>query len=84
MAAIEPGVDFVEAIDRAVGSCVVLLVIIGKQWLSCHDATGRNRLDAPKDFSAWKLPRHFGAISGSSRCWRRVRPCQARMICPTT
>ncbi|HEX5679371.1 MAG TPA: PASTA domain-containing protein, partial [Desulfobacterales bacterium] len=48
--AIEPGVDFVEAIDRAVGSCDVLLVIIGKQWLSCHDAAGRNRLDDPKDF----------------------------------
>lgn len=50
VAAIEPGVDFVEAIDRAVGSCDVLLVIIGKQWLSCHDAAGRNRLDDPKDF----------------------------------
>ncbi|HEX5680244.1 MAG TPA: PASTA domain-containing protein [Desulfobacterales bacterium] len=48
--AIEPGVDFVEAIDRAVGSCDVLLVIIGKQWLNCHDAAGRNRLDDPKDF----------------------------------
>ena len=50
VAAIEPGVDFVEAIDRAVGSCDVLLVIIGKQWLSCHDAAGKNRLDDPKDF----------------------------------
>ncbi|MDP2840888.1 MAG: toll/interleukin-1 receptor domain-containing protein, partial [Candidatus Methanoperedens sp.] len=29
VAGIEPGVDFVEAIDRAVGSCDVLLVIIG-------------------------------------------------------
>ncbi|MGE5239329.1 MAG: PASTA domain-containing protein [Chloroflexota bacterium] len=50
VSAIEPGVDFVEAIDRAVGSCDVLLVIIGKKWLSCSDASGRRRLDDPKDF----------------------------------
>lgn len=50
VADIEPGVDFVEAIDRAVGSCDVLLVIIGKKWLTCTDASGKRRLDDPKDF----------------------------------
>ena len=50
VSAIEPGVDFVEAIDRAVGSCAVLLVIIGRQWLNCTDAAGRRRLDDPQDF----------------------------------
>ncbi len=50
VSAIEPGVDFVEAIDRAVGSCAVLLVIIGRRWLDCTDAAGRRRLDDPKDF----------------------------------
>lgn len=50
VSAIEPGVDFVEAIDRAVGSCTVLLVVIGRRWLECIDATGRRRLDDPKDF----------------------------------
>ena len=50
VAGIEPGVDFVEAIDRAVGSCDVLLVIIGKKWLTCADASGNRRLDDPKDF----------------------------------
>ncbi|MFA5242589.1 MAG: TIR domain-containing protein [Sulfuricella sp.] len=50
VAGIEPGVDFVEAIDQAVGSCDVLLVIIGKQWLTCDDASGKRRLDDPKDF----------------------------------
>ncbi|MDP3688630.1 MAG: PASTA domain-containing protein [Sulfurimicrobium sp.] len=50
VAGIEPGVDFVEAIDRAVGSCDVLLVIIGKKWLTCTDASGKKRLDDPKDF----------------------------------
>ncbi|RNC67176.1 MAG: PASTA domain-containing protein [Desulfuromonadales bacterium] len=47
---IEPGVDFVEAIDRAVGSCDVLIVVIGKKWLTCTDAGGRRRLDDPQDF----------------------------------
>ena len=50
VAGIEPGVDFMEAIDRAVGACDVLLVIIGKKWLTCNDASGKSRLDDPKDF----------------------------------
>ncbi|ABB31433.1 PASTA domain containing protein [Geobacter metallireducens RCH3] len=50
VSAIEPGVDFVEAIDRAVGSCAVLLVIIGRRWIDCTDAAGRRRLDDPRDF----------------------------------
>ena len=50
VAGIDPGVDFVEAIDRAVGSCDVLLVIIGRKWLTCTDASGKKRLDDPKDF----------------------------------
>ena len=50
VSAIEPGVDFVEAIDRAVGSCAVLLVIIGRKWLDSSDAAGQRRLDDPSDF----------------------------------
>jgi hypothetical protein len=30
---IEPGLDFVEAINEAVGSCDVLLAVIGPGWL---------------------------------------------------
>jgi beta-lactam-binding protein with PASTA domain len=47
---IEPGTDFVEAIDKAVGSCDVLVVVIGKEWLTCTDAAGRRRLENPSDF----------------------------------
>ena len=47
---IEPGVDFVEAIDQAVGSCSALILVIGDEWLSCADAQGRRRLDDPDDF----------------------------------
>ena len=50
VSAIEPGVDFVEAIDHAVSSCAVLLVVIGRKWQECTDATGRRRLDDPNDF----------------------------------
>lgn len=47
---IEPGADFVTAIEEAVGSCRVLVVIIGDEWLSTQDAAGRRRLDDPHDF----------------------------------
>ena len=46
---IQLGDDFVEVITRAVGSCDVLLVLIGKRWLSSRDKHGR-RLDDPEDF----------------------------------
>jgi ABC-type amino acid transport substrate-binding protein len=47
---IEPGDDFVELITRAVGSCDVLLALIGEEWLTIADEQGRRRLDNPEDF----------------------------------
>jgi len=47
---IEPGLDFVEVIEKAVGSCGVLIALIGRQWLTITDATGHRRLDNPEDF----------------------------------
>jgi hypothetical protein len=47
---IEPGLDFGEVIHDAVGSCDVLVVVIGMEWLTATDATGRRRLDNPEDF----------------------------------
>jgi hypothetical protein len=46
---IEPGMDFVEAIERSVGSCDVLIAVIGKRWLISSDEEGRHRLDNPED-----------------------------------
>jgi len=46
---IAPGSDFVETLERAVGSCDVLLVLIGRDWLSA-DSQGRRRLEDPHDF----------------------------------
>jgi glycerophosphoryl diester phosphodiesterase len=47
---IEPGDDFVERLQSAVGSCEVLLALIGPQWLTVTDAKGARRLDDPEDF----------------------------------
>lgn len=47
---IEPGTDFVKAIENAVASCRVLIVLIGDEWLTAADARGRRRLDDPHDF----------------------------------
>jgi hypothetical protein len=46
---IEPGEDFVQVIERAIGSCKILLALIGRSWLTSRDETGR-RLDNPNDF----------------------------------
>jgi len=48
--AIEPGADFVERIEDAVGSAAVLLVVIGRDWIESKDDLGRRRLDDPEDF----------------------------------
>jgi hypothetical protein len=47
---IQPGDDFVEVITRAVGSCDVLLALIGEDWLTVTDEHGQRRLDNPEDF----------------------------------
>lgn len=47
---IELGDDFVQVITRAVGTCDVLLALIGEQWLTITDEHGRRRLDDPDDF----------------------------------
>lgn len=47
---IEAGIDFVDAIDAAVGSCDVLLAVIGPEWLSNAGSDGKRRLDDPNDF----------------------------------
>jgi len=47
---IELGQDFRQAIDKHVASCGVLLTLIGKDWLSTADESGRRRLDDPGDF----------------------------------
>ena len=47
---IELGDDFTEVITTAVGSCDVLLALIGDRWLTITDQDGRRRLEDPRDF----------------------------------
>jgi hypothetical protein len=47
---INPGDDFVQVIEDAVGSCQVLLAVIGDSWLDITDETGHRRLDDADDF----------------------------------
>ena len=44
---IEPGLDFVDAIEEAVSSCRVLIAVIGDEWTSSADAAGRRRSKSP-------------------------------------
>jgi hypothetical protein len=45
---IEPGEDFVTVIENAVGSCEILIAVIGRHWIS---STAESRwLDNPNDF----------------------------------
>lgn len=47
---IELGVDFAKALHQALNSCVVMLVLIGRNWLDVRGADGTRRLDDPKDW----------------------------------
>ena len=50
VAAIEPGVDFVDTIDKKVGTCDALIALIGKNWLTIKDEQNQVRLGRPGDF----------------------------------
>jgi hypothetical protein len=47
---LDAGIDFVEAIAENVGSCDVLIAVVGKRWLTATDEDGKRRLDNPDDF----------------------------------
>jgi TIR domain len=47
--AIDPGVDFVEAVEAVVGACDVLIAVIGSRWLASSDRRGKRRLDIAED-----------------------------------
>jgi hypothetical protein len=44
-----PGIDLKEAVEKGVGSCDVLVAVIGKGWLTSSNEEGRRRLDRPED-----------------------------------
>ena len=48
--AIRPGADFTRVIQDTVGSCGVLVAIIGRHWLTITDESSRRRIDQPDDY----------------------------------
>ena len=44
------GQDFVRVIEEQVRACDAMLVLIGPNWLTVKDETGRQRLENPEDF----------------------------------
>lgn len=50
IASIDPGADFVEALEKGLSTAAVMLAVIGQRWLSATDKQGRRRLDMPGDF----------------------------------
>jgi len=47
---IEPGLDFVQAIKEVVGTCDVLLALIGESWLTTVGDRGKRNIDSIRDF----------------------------------
>jgi hypothetical protein len=47
---IDPGVDFVHAIEETVSAVDVLVCVMGNEWSAITDASGNRRLEDPRDF----------------------------------
>ena len=52
---LQPGQDFVEAIQSRLGDCRVFIAMIGREWLDARDSQGRRRLDQPNDYVRLEL-----------------------------
>ena len=65
---IAAGEDFVDAIERELDRCSVVLVLIGPHWLSMTGAQGKRRLDNPND------PVHMEIARALARPGVRVIP----------
>jgi hypothetical protein len=52
---IPPGKDYRGVLHEKTSSCDVMLVIIGKQWLTVQDLQGKRRLDDPNDWVRFEV-----------------------------
>jgi TIR domain len=50
LANLEPGSDWTSSLHQAVADCDSMLVVMGPQWLSARDPSGRRRIDSADDF----------------------------------
>jgi hypothetical protein len=49
------GLDFFRVIEKEVRGCDVMLVLIGRDWLTVSDQMGRSRLEDPKDLVRFEV-----------------------------
>ena len=54
---LEPGVNYIDALDSALNSCAVLIAIIGPYWSTISDEKGHRRLDDPQDWVRIEISR---------------------------
>jgi hypothetical protein len=52
---IPPGANFVAQIETKVATCDAMVAVIGKNWLTARNASGRSRLSDPNDFVGLEL-----------------------------
>src|SRR6185312_14106115 len=74
---IDPGDDFLRVVEDAVGSCQVLLALIGDRWLDITNGTGHRRLDDPNDFVRLEIEAACAAMCGLSRSLLAEHRCRA-------
>src|SRR5262245_49030499 len=53
------GQDWFRAVDEAIATSDVVLVVIGPKWLSCTDDDGNRRLDNPEDPVHYEIAQAF-------------------------
>ena len=54
---IDLGLDFAEVIDQSLAGCRVMIVVIGKRWLTVVDEEGEPRLHNPDDYVRLEVER---------------------------
>jgi TIR domain len=61
---LEPGIEWREAIEKVLSDSDACIVVIGKNWLTMTDTSGRRRLDDPRDVVRLELQK---ALSSGMR-----------------
>lgn len=61
---LQPGVDFVDALNDAVSNADVVLILIGPHWWNLADTEGNRRIENPDDFVRMEVA---AALTGNTR-----------------
>ena len=78
VADIGPGSDFVEVIEKQVGTCDALVALIGTNWLTAKDNQDRPRLGNAGDFVSVVGQR--ATPESDKHRWRMLHECS--ILCP--